>query len=159
MMRLKKFSLFLIGFFWISASLAAGEVNFNEEKPGQVTPAGYTKYIEIDLGESKLLILSGQVATDEKGQVVGKGDLEKQLDFVFASMKNTLEKAGGSMDNLVKINNYFVDLSNVKMFRSVRDRYVNTKKPPASTTMQVSRFVNPDVLVEIEALAVVPKKK
>lgn len=120
-------------------------------------PAGYSKYVEVDVGKARMIILSGQVAIDPQGKVVGKNDLNRQLEYVFASIRDTLGRAGGSMEHLVKINNYFVDLSDVNTFRRVRDKYVNLTAPPASTTMEVRRFVNPDILVEIEATAIIPK--
>lgn len=121
------------------------------------TPAGYSKYVEIDLGRSRMLMLSGVVALDEQGAVVGKGDLAAQTDFVFAQIDRTLRQAGASMSDLVKISSFMTDVSQVQAFRRARDQHVNRNRPPASTTLQVSRFVHPDVLIEVDAVAVVPK--
>ncbi|WP_455290039.1 RidA family protein [Cupriavidus necator] len=148
------FSVPLLTFANPKADVEAGStVKFVEP-----VPAGYSKYVEVDLGNARMIILSGQVSMDPQGNVVGKNDVNRQLEYVFSEIKHTLERAGGTMNHLIKINNYFVDLSDVSIFRRVRDKYVNRQVPPASTTMEVRRFVNSDILVEIEAMAIIPKK-
>ncbi len=81
-------------------------------------------------------------------------------------MKNTalltksgnLTGKGDTMDNLVKPGYFTTDVSKIGAIRSVRDKYINTKNPPASTLVQVSKLFRDDVLIEIEATAVIPKK-
>ena len=60
------------------------------------------------------------------------------------------------MKDVVKINNYMIDMSHIGLFRDVRDRHVNVKAPPASTTVAISQLARPGALFEIEAIAVVP---
>ncbi|OQP50283.1 endoribonuclease L-PSP [Niastella yeongjuensis] len=119
--------------------------------------AGYSKYVEVDLGASKMVILSGQVAFDANGNTVGKDDFEQQAEHIFQSIKSIVEKAGGSMDNVIKLTNYVTDVANLPVFRKVRDKYINTAQPPASTTMEVSKFVKDDLLLEVEATAIISK--
>lgn len=123
-----------------------------------VTPKGYTHAVEIDLGTSKMLIISGQVALDKEGNLVGKGDLAKQSEQVFTNIKAIVEDAGGTMSDLVKIGIFMLDASQVTTLRDVRDRFINIKQRPASTLVQVSRLYRDDLLIEIEATAVIPKK-
>lgn len=123
-----------------------------------VTPKGYTHAVEIDLGTSKMLVISGQVALDKEGNLVGKGDLAKQSEQVFTNIKAIIEDAGGSMNDLVKIGIFMLDASQVPTLRTVRDRFINIKQRPASTLVQVSRLYRDDLLIEIEATAVIPKK-
>lgn len=123
-----------------------------------VTPKGYTHAVEIDLGTSKMLLISGQVALDKEGNLVGKGDLAKQSEQVFTNIKAIIEDAGGSMNDLVKIGIFMLDASQVPTLRTVRDRFINIKQRPASTLVQVSRLYRDDLLIEIEATAVIPKK-
>jgi enamine deaminase RidA (YjgF/YER057c/UK114 family) len=59
---------------------------------------------------------------------------------------------------VVKTTNYFVDIAQIAVFREVRDRYFDTKAPPASTAVQVGKLAAPEYLIEIEAIAVVPEK-
>jgi 2-iminobutanoate/2-iminopropanoate deaminase len=122
-------------------------------------PRGYSHVAEIDLGNCKMLILSGQVALDNKGSLVGKDDFGKQTEQVFSNIKGIVESAGGTMDNLVKISIYVVDMSQLQTLRTVRDKFVNVKNPPASTLVQVSKLFRDDILIEIEATAVIPNKK
>jgi 2-iminobutanoate/2-iminopropanoate deaminase len=121
-------------------------------------PRGYSHAALIDLGTCKMLILSGQVAFDDQGNLVGAGDYEKQTGQIFTNIKHTVESAGGTMDNLVKLGVYMRDVSQIQKVRAARDRFINTKNPPASTLVEVSKLFRDDVLIEIEATAVIPKK-
>lgn len=122
------------------------------------TPKGYSQAVTIDLGKSTMLILSGQVAFDKEGHLVGKDDIAAQIQQVFTNIKNIVEAAGGSMKDVVKLNYYMTDVSQVQALRNIRDKFVNTSQPPASTLVQVSKLFRDDILVEIEATAVIPKK-
>ena len=122
------------------------------------TPKGYSQAVTIDLGKSTMLILSGQVAFDKDGQLVGKGDIAAQIQQVFTNIKNIVEATGGSMKDVVKLNYYMTDVSQVQALRNIRDKFVNTAQPPASTLVQVSKLFRDDILVEIEATAVILKK-
>ena len=127
--------------------------------PAQVvTPRGYSHAVEVDLGTSKMLLISGQVALDKEGNLVGKGDLAKQSEQVFTNIKAIIEDAGGNMNDLVKIGIFMLDASQVTTLRDVRDRFINVKQRPASTLVQVSRLYRDDLLIEIEATAVIQKK-
>jgi 2-iminobutanoate/2-iminopropanoate deaminase len=105
-----------------------------------------------------MIIISGQVALDKQGNLVGKENLAKQLEQTFLNIKSIVEEAGGTMNDVVKITNYLIDISQIQVFRDVRDKFVNVKKPPASTTVQVSRLFRDDFLVEIEAIAIISKR-
>jgi len=122
------------------------------------TPRGYSHAAVVDLGTCKMLILSGQVALDNKGNLIGKDDFGKQADQVFQNIKSIVEAAGGKMDNVVKLGFYVLDVGQVQALRAVRDKYINTKNPPASTLVQVSKLFRDDVLLETEATAIIPKK-
>jgi enamine deaminase RidA (YjgF/YER057c/UK114 family) len=106
-----------------------------------------------------MLIISGQIALDNKGNLIGKDDLGKQTEQVFLNIKSIVEGAGGNMNNVVKLGYFLTDISQIKAVRQVRDKYVNVKAPPASTTVQVSKLVRDDLLIELEATAIIPNKK
>ena len=122
------------------------------------TPKGYSQAAVIDLGTSKMVILSGQIALDKQGNLVGKDDLQQQTEQVFTNIKNIVEELGGTMDNVVKLNYFVTDATKVPVIRTVRDRFVNIKTLPASTLVQVNRLFREDLLLEVEATAVIPKK-
>jgi 2-iminobutanoate/2-iminopropanoate deaminase len=98
--------------------------------------------------------VAGQTAVDEKGNVVGKGDIEAQTRQVFRNLQKCLESAGAGFDQVVKLNIYSTDLdAHLGTITKVRKEYF-PKEPVASTTVQVPRLVHPDWLIEIEAIAV-----
>lgn len=119
-------------------------------------PNGYSHVAEIASG--KIVYIAGQVALDRNGQLVGKDDFAAQVEQVFANVGEALKSAGGSFGDLVKLNFFCaerVDRGQLAVVRSTRDRYVNTQAPPVSTFVFVSSLVNPDWMIELEAVAVV----
>jgi enamine deaminase RidA (YjgF/YER057c/UK114 family) len=115
-------------------------------------PAGYSQVVEVRGGRT--LYISGQVALDSSGTLVGPGDFTAQLKQVFANLKARLDEAGASFNDVVKLNFYLVDASNVQIVRDVRDTYVNRERPPASTAVVVKQLIRPELLVEVDAIAV-----
>jgi len=123
------------------------------------TPKGYSHAAVIDLGNCHMILLSGQVPLDSKGNLVGKDDFAKQTEQVFVNIKNSITELGGSMDNIVKLGYFITDASQVQTIRNIRDKYINTQQPPASTLVQVSKLYREDVFIEIEATVIIPKKQ
>lgn len=119
---------------------------------------GYSHAVEIGLGKSKMLIISGQVALDKDGKVVGGVNFEKQTDQVFTNIKSIIENSGGSMSDLVKVTVYLRNVSNINKFREVRNRYITVNNPPASTLVEITHLARDEFLLEVEATAVIPKK-
>jgi len=117
---------------------------------------GYSQLAIITGGT--VVFIAGQVALDKSGNVVGKDDFKAQIQQVFENLKAAVEAAGGSLNDVVKLNCYFLDLSHLSDFREVRDKYINVKNPPASTAIQVPRLFRPEFLIEVEAVAVVQSK-
>jgi enamine deaminase RidA (YjgF/YER057c/UK114 family) len=89
---------------------------------------------------------------------LGNGDFRAQATQCFENLKAGLAAAGATFEHVVKITCYFIDISHLPIFLEVRDRYVNTKAPPASTAIQIGKLAVPGALFEIEAIAVVPEK-
>jgi len=116
-------------------------------------PAGYSQVVEVRGGRT--LYISGQIALDTAGNVVGSGDFTAQAKQVFANLKTRLDEAGASFNDVVKLNFYLTDASSLQIVRDVRDTYVNRENPPASTLVVVKQLVRPDLLVEVDAIAVV----
>ncbi len=119
-------------------------------------PNGYSHVAEVISG--KMVYIAGQVAFDKDGKLVGKDDIAAQVQQVFTNLGEALKSAGGSFADVIKFNFYCadrVDRSQMSVIRSTRDKFVNTQAPPASTFVFVSSLVNPEWLIEVEAVAVV----
>jgi len=117
-------------------------------------PAGYSHVAEVSGG--KLLFVSGQVALDRGGNLVGPNDLAAQTRQVFENLKAALEAAGTDFAHVLKLTFYLVDASKISAVREVRDRFVDTRHPPASTAVEIRRLVREDFLIEVDAVASVP---
>jgi enamine deaminase RidA (YjgF/YER057c/UK114 family) len=106
----------------------------------------------------KTVHVSGQVSVDERGEVVGRGDLRAQTEQAFANVQRALAAAGATFKDVVKTTLFVVGLKpeHVPVIREVRARYVTAGQPPASTLVGVSALVGADWLIEIEAVAVIP---
>ena len=119
---------------------------------GLSTPTGYSHVVAAKGGTT--IHIAGQVAFDAKGTLVGKGDLAAQTKQVFENLGIALKAAGATFANVVKTNYYMRDASQVAVVRDIRSKYF-TSELPASTLVEVSRLANPDLLIEIEVVAVV----
>lgn len=116
------------------------------------TPRGYTHVVEAQPGRT--LYISGQIAIDSEGKLVGGSDIRAQTRQVFENLKAALAAAGAGFEHVVKITVFMKDVSQLQAFREVRDSYI-TGKPPASSLVQISQLVLPELLIEVEAIAVV----
>ena len=136
----------------VSAS-ASGRPVVKHSNPKTLSkPTGYTHVVEVTGGRT--LYVSGQIALDPAGVVVGPGDLRAQTRQVFENLKSALAASGATLDDIVKITVFMTDASQIQTFREVRDQYF-TKEFPASTLVQVVRLARPELLIEVEAVAVV----
>ncbi|MDT3441670.1 MULTISPECIES: RidA family protein [unclassified Pseudofrankia] len=121
--------------------------------PAGVAPGvGYTHVVA---GTGRLVAVSGQVALDENGAVVGVGDPAAQAVQVFANLGRCLAAAGATFADVVKLTFFVVDVAHLPAVRAARDAVVDTARPPASTAVQVAALFRPELLLEIEAFAVV----
>jgi reactive intermediate/imine deaminase len=118
-------------------------------------PVGYSDAVKVKGG--KTIYISGQVPINARNELVGKGNLHEQTIQVFENIKNVLSLSGATFADVVKINTYIVDCKpeHVALVREVRKSYLSAEKPPASTMVGVTSLVDPDFLIEIEAIAVV----
>ena len=123
--------------------------------PAQLTkPTGYTHVVRT--GPGKTVYISGQIAFDKDGKVVGAGDFRAQAVQVFENLKAALSAAGATFENVVKVTMFITDIKNAPILREVRTGYYGSN-PPASTLVQISGLVVPELLLEVEAIAVVPE--
>ncbi len=119
--------------------------------PTLATPPGYTHVVTVT--NARMMYISGQVALDPSGNLVGLGDFRAQATQVFENIKAALEAVGAGFGDVIKLNIYLVDFGHLATLREIRDAYVNTQRPPASTAVQVSRLARDEFLLEIEAVA------
>ena len=104
--------------------------------------------------DGRLLYVSGQVAIDENGRIVGKDDFRAQAQFVLELIGRILGAAGGTFDDVVSVNIFLTDMKNLDVCHEVRR--LHFKPPyPSSTLVQVAALVRPELMIEINAVAVV----
>jgi 2-iminobutanoate/2-iminopropanoate deaminase len=120
--------------------------------PGVYDPPIYSQGIRVT-GAQTILFLSGQVAYDKDGGVLYPGDFKAQAREAFKAIKSLVESAGGTMDSIVKLNTYLTDIRYRADLALVRQEFFS-KKPPASTLVEVSALAHPDWMIEIEAIAI-----
>lgn len=124
------------------------------DAPGTVKPFGIFSSAAWQ-PEGKVLHVSGQVAQDATGAVMGKGDIRGQTRQVLENIRTVLAGAGGTMDDVARVTVYVTDMSGLAQIHEVRGQYF--RRPyPASTLVEVKRLVKPEYLIEIDAVAVIP---
>lgn len=158
-------SLLLCTLALVDGSSQSGKDQTNREKKtmdnGQQSsirfinqaPAGYSHVVSVQGGRT--LYLAGQIAVDKSGNLVGRGDFRAQVKQVFENIKARLEEGGATFNDVVKLNYYLTDASDLQSLRETRNRYINMEKPPASTLVVVKQLVREEYLLEVEAVAVV----
>jgi enamine deaminase RidA (YjgF/YER057c/UK114 family) len=121
-------------------------------------PPGYTHAVEVT-GPGRTIYIAGQLGLDRNGKIVGApGDFRAQATQAFENLKAALATVGATFKDVVKINNYIVDMEHLGQFREVRDSYLNMTAPPASTLVAITQLAREGALFEIEAVAVLPPK-
>lgn len=120
--------------------------------PGVWDPPTYHQAVKVT-GAQTVLFISGQVAYDKDGGVLHRGDFKAQAREAFRAIKALVEAQGGTLDNVVKLNTYVVDVRYRADLVPVREEFFG-KKGPASTLVQVGALAHPDWMIEIEAVVV-----
>ena len=116
---------------------------------------GHVLYSHVVVVEGrKTIFVSGQLARDPKGNVVGPGDMRAQMRQVGENIKAALAAAGATLADIVKTNTYVTDIEEFFKHVEVRQKYLGPALP-TSTTVEVKRLSHPDFMVEIEAFAVI----
>jgi 2-iminobutanoate/2-iminopropanoate deaminase len=119
---------------------------------------GYSPGLGVDVLAGEMVFVSGQIARTDDGEIIGGGDARAQVRACFDQIEALLVEAGGSLRDVTRLVYYFVDIdADLPLVREVRDSY-DWEVAPASTAVQVSRLVDPELRVEIEATAIVSRK-
>lgn len=126
------------------------------DPPGTAPAQGnYSHATRVKSGD--LYFISGQLAVDNDGKVVGKGDFEAQFKQVFANMKAVLDGLGITFDHIVKFNTYFVHSQDIEAFMALRkenfQKFFRTEQYPPNTIAVIDRLVKEEFLFEVEAVA------
>jgi enamine deaminase RidA (YjgF/YER057c/UK114 family) len=125
--------------------------------PEGVAPgAGYTHVVT---GSGRLIAVSGQVALDEHGELVGKDDPEAQARQVFENLRRCLAAAGATFSDVIKLTYYVTDIAYLPAIRAVRSEFAGTDRLPASTAVQVVALFRPELLLEVEAFALAGQER
>ncbi len=123
--------------------------------PAVATPVGaYSQAVRVEVGEAAWIYVSGQLALDEHGALVGS-DLPTQTAQVFENLRRILEHHGATFDHVVKIQIFATTTEGFAEAREVRARFLPAD-PPASTAIVVRALVLPEALIEVDLVAVVP---
>ena len=112
-------------------------------------------YSQVVTGRGRLVVVSGQIAQDERGELVGPGDPAAQARQVFENLRRCLAAAGASFGAVVKLTFFVLDVADLPAVRAARDAVIDTSRPPASTAVEVAALFAPGYLLEIEAWALV----
>jgi 2-iminobutanoate/2-iminopropanoate deaminase len=116
--------------------------------------SNYSHVVRVEIADTALLFVAGQIALDLDGQLVGKNDISAQTEFVFQEIEAILKGEGATLRDVVKANIYVTDMTHYKEVAAVRNRYFAVD-PPATTFVEVSKLAREGLLVEIEVQAVV----
>jgi len=119
-------------------------------------PRGYSHAIKVT-GPGALLFIAGQGAIDDNLNLVGAGDIEAQTRRTFQNIGRTLEAAGGSFKDIVKMIVFCSDIDKQQWpIRNVRAEFIDVDRPPVSTMIEVAKFAIPGMMIEIDCIAAIP---
>jgi reactive intermediate/imine deaminase len=129
----------------------------SRSNPATIAPplGSYSHAVRVETAECVFLYVSGQLALDAEGTLIGIGDLRAQTEQVFENLARVLEANGASFEHVVKLQTFFTTLDDLAGSREVRARYLPAE-PPASTAVQVAALVLPEALIEVDIVAAVP---
>jgi reactive intermediate/imine deaminase len=114
----------------------------------------YSQSVRVETADATWIYVSGQIAIEVGGNLVGPGDVRAQTRQVFENLKAILEANGATFADVVKIGTYLTTLGDLAGMREVRGEYL-TSEPPASTAVQVVALVVPEAVIEVDVVAVV----
>ncbi|MEU6880563.1 RidA family protein [Streptomyces sp. NPDC046712] len=123
--------------------------------PDGIAPS--PQYSHVVWGTGRLVAISGQCSLDASGAVVGADDPAAQARQVFANLRRCLAAAGAGFEDVVKLTYFVTDVAHLPAVRTARDEAFGTAPLPASSAVQVAALVRPELLIEIEAFALVPQ--
>jgi enamine deaminase RidA (YjgF/YER057c/UK114 family) len=118
-------------------------------------PTGHFSHATAIEAKGKLVFISGMTARRPDGSIAGIGDVEAQTRQVCENLKAAVEEAGGTLDDICRVDVFIRNMEHFDVIHKVRREYF-TGVAPASTMVEVNKFTSPDYLIEINAIAVLP---
>ena len=118
-------------------------------------PSGHFSHAVSVEVKGKLVFISGMTSRRADGTIAGVGDIEAQTRQVCENLKSAVEAAGGTMDDICRVDVYVRNMEHFEKIHQVRREYFKNP-PPASTMVEVTKMTSPDYLIEINAIAVIP---
>ena len=118
-------------------------------------PGGHFAHANAIEARGRIVFVSGMTSKAADGTVVGVGDIEAQTRQMYENVKAAVEAAGGTMNDICRVDVYIKDMAGFDIVHRVRREYF-PDPPPASTMVAVSGFTHPDYLIEMSAIAVIP---
>ena len=123
--------------------------------PGMPEPISHFVHV---VRAGRLVFVSGCVASDDHGRTVGGSDITAQTRQVHENIKRCLAAAGATFADVCKVTVYLKNVGDREKVNAVRKEYFGASRP-ASTLIEISQFVRPDLLIEVEAVAVLPERR
>lgn len=117
-------------------------------------PSGHFSHATVVEARGRIVFVSGMLAKDASGAIVGRGDIEAQTAQVCENLKAAMEAAGGTLDDICRVDVFVRNMEHFDAIHRVRRRYF-TGAPPASTMVETPKMTTPEALIEISAIAVV----
>ena len=109
-------------------------------------------------GEGQIVYLKGQVSLDHDGHIVGKGDMQAQVQMTLVNIQTVLDSIGGTMADIVSLTQYVTDIKQFMGAGEVRKRFF-VEPYPITTTVQISSLYDPNLMVEITAIAEIAQER
>ncbi len=119
--------------------------------PNTAWPKSFTFSPAVRVGN--LVFISGTTATDDKGLIVGRGDIVAQTRFIFRKFGLILQAAGATLENIVETTDYILSTEDYAKTAAVRREFLKGPPWPAATGVVVQGLLRPDALIEIKAVA------
>lgn len=134
------------------------EKRYRALNPKTLPPAhGYSHVVVAPVGQ--LVVISGQVAMNSKGEIVGKGDFKAQCTQVFNNIRDALSSVGLTFSDVIRTDMFVTDISHLSELRDCRTNYLPEKDPPAANLFQVVSLFRPDLMIEVSVEAVIPQRQ
>lgn len=115
-------------------------------------PFGYSQVVEST--GTRTVHVAGQVPLNAQNELVGEGDFQAQVRQAFENTRLALEAVGMTFEQVVKFQFFLTDIAHLPLVRDIRDQYINTAQPPASTSVQVVALFRPEVMFEMDVVAI-----
>ena len=126
--------------------------------PPEVWPPFGAFSMGVIQGDGQVLYLKGQVSLDRNGEIVGRGDMRAQTRQVLENIRLVLRSVGGEMGDIMSLTQYTTDISQFMNCGDIRKEYFSAPFP-VTTTVEVSRLYDPELVLEITAIAEVPRTR